>query len=527
MFTALSHDRAGLLWFALFVFVMLCSPGLIYLIHHSLGPGSLTAATISTIFVQIVAFMASATALLRRGTTLFASILAPLEEAKRKADKKLAEKRELLFEEEKQLRQKVDELKRQEEAAHSRLEAAVQKTIEAERNLHELEQSRTLSYFVAERRASTDYRKHLGLLSVVRQDFELLVDRVIKNNEDKLSAQKLDRIILYIDDLDRCPADKVVDVLQAVHLLLAYPLFVVVVGVDARWLLNSLGLHYKEFGGALDDATIGGKVKQVVSPQHYLEKIFQIPYALRPMNRRGYGQLISQLMGNPKSVAPMDRISSSTQPTNESLERASSGSSSPVGQAAVTATGAPESQEQEPTVTAQTSALGSLPPPEKMNPLVAVAERALVLQSWEVEFAQRLYDLIPSPRSAKRLINVYRVLKAGVESTALAEFEGAHDAPGQFQLPLLLLAVLICDADEANIWFAQLIAQADQADGVTLTAILREGQNDAGSPRARLMSAVTRIIDGASFPQDPTLLRYWVPRVARFSFHAWHGVMQD
>ncbi len=45
---------------------------------------------------------------------------------------------------------------------------------------------------------------------------------------------ELNRIVLYIDDLDRCPPKRVVEVLQAVHLLLAFELFVVVVGVDAR-----------------------------------------------------------------------------------------------------------------------------------------------------------------------------------------------------------------------------------------------------------------------------------------------------
>ncbi|MEZ5024500.1 MAG: P-loop NTPase fold protein [Chitinophagales bacterium] len=43
---------------------------------------------------------------------------------------------------------------------------------------------------------------------------------------------KVERIVLYIDDLDRCPPKKVVEVLQAIHLILAFPLFVVVVGVD-------------------------------------------------------------------------------------------------------------------------------------------------------------------------------------------------------------------------------------------------------------------------------------------------------
>src|SRR4029450_3168764 len=51
---------------------------------------------------------------------------------------------------------------------------------------------------------------------------------------------RFSRIILYIDDLDRCPPDTVVKVLQAVHLLLTFPLFTVVVAVDARWVSRAL-----------------------------------------------------------------------------------------------------------------------------------------------------------------------------------------------------------------------------------------------------------------------------------------------
>ena len=56
--------------------------------------------------------------------------------------------------------------------------------------------------------------------------------------------------------------------LQAVHLLLAFKLFVVVVGVDSRWLERSLREHYPNL---------------LVEPEHYLEKIFQIPFMLRRM----------------------------------------------------------------------------------------------------------------------------------------------------------------------------------------------------------------------------------------------------
>jgi hypothetical protein len=67
---------------------------------------------------------------------------------------------------------------------------------------------------------------------------------------------RIDRIILYIDDLDRCPPRRVVEMLEAIHLLLAIDLFVVVVAVDPRWLLRSIAAHYRDLlhGGMRGDA---------------------------------------------------------------------------------------------------------------------------------------------------------------------------------------------------------------------------------------------------------------------------------
>ncbi len=70
---------------------------------------------------------------------------------------------------------------------------------------------------------------------------------------------RFSRIVLYIDDLDRCPPDKVVDVLQAVHLLLCFPLFVVVVAVDARWVSRAL---HERFPGLLTEVGNTGSVRQ-------------------------------------------------------------------------------------------------------------------------------------------------------------------------------------------------------------------------------------------------------------------------
>src|SRR5260370_295893 len=43
-----------------------------------------------------------------------------------------------------------------------------------------------------------------------------------------------------------------------------------------------------------------------------------------------------------------------------------------------------------------------------------VQEEALVITKWEADFAERLVELIPTPRAAKRLSNTYRILKARV-----------------------------------------------------------------------------------------------------------------
>jgi hypothetical protein len=99
-------------------------------------------------------------------------------------------------------------------------------------------------------RRSTEYGRRLGLLGQVRKDLEDLEGSILENNRRLLAAEVPpdevgaddvpNRIVLYIDDLDRCPPAKVVEVLEAVHLLLAFELFVVVVAVDSRWLTSAL-----------------------------------------------------------------------------------------------------------------------------------------------------------------------------------------------------------------------------------------------------------------------------------------------
>ncbi|HEV2879072.1 MAG TPA: P-loop NTPase fold protein, partial [Candidatus Eremiobacteraceae bacterium] len=120
---------------------------------------------------------------------------------------------------------------------------------------------------------------------------ELSAVKVDLQDAQSIELPRFSRIVLYIDDLDRCPPDKVVNVLQAVHLLLCFPLFVVVVAVDARWVSRAL---HERFPGLLAE---GPEVQELLanpappprsgaSSDDYLEKIFQIPYWVRAMEAK-------------------------------------------------------------------------------------------------------------------------------------------------------------------------------------------------------------------------------------------------
>ncbi len=174
------------------------------------------------------------------------------------------------------------------------------------RQLLDLSAGRRLQQFIAERSASTDYRRQLGVVSVVRRDFEELTEglraAVEEHKRGTGPLPAIDRIVLYVDDLDRCPPARVVEVLEAVHLLLAMELFVVVVGVDPRWLLRSLQQHFRGVltSGGGRGATSGDSARDgrywESTPQNYLEKIFQIPFVLPSMSAAGYRTLLASLL---------------------------------------------------------------------------------------------------------------------------------------------------------------------------------------------------------------------------------------
>jgi hypothetical protein len=305
-----------------------------------------------------------------------------------------------------------------EKVTSAQLEQVTARVGELARELADLMPGQRLYTFLAERSASGAYTSQLGLVSTIRKDFELLVELLDdwrKKGDHEHGRHGIDRIVLYIDDLDRCGPRQVVEVLQAVHLLLALDLFVVVVGVDPRWLTRSLRHQFPSTLDSSAEQDAEHRDLAEATPADYLEKIFNIPFVLPAIPKDGLGQLMRRL-----AVIPEDRA----------------------GEAGETPGGAPAAAEPAPE---------TAPSIEEHSEIARASsetaeEDARPLTKEELDFLAGLEPFISTPRDAKRMFNLYRMLRSTRDLSAAAAFLGGRRQPGEYQAVATLLAMLTADA---------------------------------------------------------------------------------
>lgn len=202
----------------------------------------------------------------RAAAKTFDTIEAGAAARKRALDKDLAEaERELEKETAVLERQKEDLAKVESEVADARAALDATKP-ERRRQLLDVETSRE---------AFEKLSLLLGGDALPERRGKLLAALAMKEED----LPRIRRVVVYADDLDRLPSDRVNDVVQALHLFLSSPLFVVLCAVDARWASESSG-------------------------PDYLEKIFQIPFWIPEMDRRVADNLFRDVWdATPREVA--------------------------------------------------------------------------------------------------------------------------------------------------------------------------------------------------------------------------------
>jgi hypothetical protein len=92
-----------------------------------------------------------------------------------------------------------------------------------------------------------------------------------------------ERMVIFIDDLDRCLPEVTFEVLEALKLYLNIPKLIFVVGLDRRVVEDYVRHHYK--GNELDPT----------KAQHYLDKMFQVEIEIPPSQKQIEGYLEQQI----------------------------------------------------------------------------------------------------------------------------------------------------------------------------------------------------------------------------------------
>lgn len=377
--------------------------------------------------------------------------------------------------------------------AQRELSQSEREIVAAEEELRRVNTGGLIQEFLDKRRQDSRYRDRQGVVSVLRQDLELLLSELKATNDGtSTETPRVQRIILYIDDLDRCEPDRVVEVLQAVHLLLAFELFAVVVAVDPRWLERSL---YRKYVPGYEQMPAEHLRATHFSPQNYLEKIFQIPFQVPVMMPDAYSGLINALV--PKGGSRVGGVSGNA---------STAGTGGPTDSATTT----PENgEETERTANAGGSKAGG----GEAVRTQSVPPEPVALTEAEVKTLTALGPLIDTPRGAKRLVNVYTLFRMQISSDMLELYLKERE----YRATALLIALDIGFPQVMPHLRAQL--QSSGSDLITALGHVAKGMADTDTASAcALAQARLQLLLSQDPVSDPTVLK-WLPAVSRFSFH--------
>jgi hypothetical protein len=319
----------------------------------------------------------------------------------------------------------------------------------------------------------TEYREQLSLVAHTRKLFDDLNDTF---TQPANGAAK--RFVIVIDDLDRCAAEKVVQVLEAVHLLFNYEMFVVILAVDTRWLARSLQIRYHQLLGEPDSA----------GPYDYLEKIIQIPVHLLPLNDALVRTMITGLTGLPAAPPPEPAHA----PVPSLDDKSAKDAIAPAGDG-------------------ETRILAATNKRTSRAPLPA---EVLKITQDEATAMSAVAPLMgTTPRTVKRFVNTYRLLKARADDPA--DFSHPQGAIGDHEVVAFLLAVVTGTPGVYRRLLPALKCAPDSATLQSVVVALSQG-SEADSALADVLTWFGSYPRYAGAPAH----RYakWATEVTRFSF---------
>ncbi|MCA6363448.1 MAG: hypothetical protein IM638_10450 [Bacteroidetes bacterium] len=466
-------------------------------------------ATFTSVCLGIVAW---GTPLLRR----LNQRLDKIEEARNKVDALIEQKRRELAESEIKVQLEIDRLKAEQQRIEQQKAEAEQRKKELELAIDNYNPRKQLTDFINKRSQSSDYNQHLGLISLIRNDLQKLSDLLSQNlsyvpdakEEEKFAALPgIQRIVLYIDDLDRCPPDRVKQVLEAIHLLLSFKLFVVVVGVDARWVKYALLNENSQLLREETDTT-----SERATAFDYLEKIFQIPFTLKPLNDGSRKKLLESYLTqvlDKKTIKAENTVLTDISPAYETIaltEQPKIEVNDPVSPIP----NQTETTEEIIITNKSESASSSLT--EETNQLVpAVTVRnQLEITAQEIEFIHSISNLLGNtPRTIKRFVNIYRLIRVHSD---VPEYSITTHAD---HLAIMLLLAVVTGCNQVAPALFQMLASSPKET-------FSEFVSDTGYINAvrenKALNNVLQQLGELEERIEMSTLRKYIPFISRFSF---------
>jgi hypothetical protein len=120
------------------------------------------------------------------------------------------------------------------------------------------------------------FEKESGRIAETMESFEHDLRKLMQ-------LVSVDRIVVFIDDLDRCSTGKVIETFETIKLFLNTPTCTFVIGADADKIKHAVGEVY-------------GVANDTQRQKDYLEKIVQIPFGIPAQDLRDIGCYVGMLI---------------------------------------------------------------------------------------------------------------------------------------------------------------------------------------------------------------------------------------
>jgi formylglycine-generating enzyme required for sulfatase activity len=126
---------------------------------------------------------------------------------------------------------------------------------------------------------------HIDQIEFLEQFYERFAKLI-----DTFIVSKERRLVVFVDDLDRCLPEKAIEVLETIKLFVDVPGCIFILGLDPDVIARGVEIKYREFNKSQD-----GQINNPINGARYLEKIIQLPFQIPLIDPGGMEDFIRSL----------------------------------------------------------------------------------------------------------------------------------------------------------------------------------------------------------------------------------------